>query len=67
LGGLFWPRGARALLLRWKEGSTGRLAVSTALVVSALLAANWGAELHRESARLATVLGSDGNRTSYPY
>jgi len=67
MGGVFWSQGARALLLRWKESSTGRLAVCTALVVCALLAANWGAELHRDSAKLGAVLGADGNRTSYPY
>jgi len=63
----FWTGGWRAILLRWGESRTGRLAVALGVCACVLLIINWGGELRRDAGKLAALLGPQGNQMHYPY
>jgi hypothetical protein len=59
--------GMQGLSARWHESKVGKLAVTLALFAFVLLLVNWGFELFRDADKIAALLGSDGNKTYFPY
>jgi 4-amino-4-deoxy-L-arabinose transferase-like glycosyltransferase len=45
----------------------GIVALALAVCLIALLFLNWGLDLHRDAARLAQLLGPNGNQSHFPY
>lgn len=62
-----WVNGTQGVKVLWGESSYGRSAILLASVVVFLLLANWGAELNRDSDKIAALLGPNGNQTHFPY
>ena len=67
LAARIWRGGWQDLALRWRVSTSGRVVVSLVVVAACLLFLNWGLELSRDAARIAALLGSDGNQTFFPY
>jgi hypothetical protein len=56
----------------WTSGwaavkSSGRVALSVAVVIVALLLLNWTYQFTSDADKFATLLGPTGNQASYPY
>jgi len=57
----FWTSGWAAVK------SSGRLALSVAVVIAALLLLNWTYQFTSDAAKFTNLLGPNGNQTYYPY
>jgi hypothetical protein len=53
--------------MRWRESRTGKFAVIFAICAVALLLMNWELELFRDAAKIAQLLGPNGNQSHFPY
>jgi len=62
-----WVNGLAPLRVRWYESWGGKLIVSLALLAGFLLIINWNFELIRDSAKIAQLLGPNGNQSHFPY
>jgi hypothetical protein len=62
-----WVNGLSPLIARWRESSTGKVIVILAVFAAFLLFINWGFELHRDTAKIAQLLGPNGNQSYFPY
>jgi hypothetical protein len=62
-----WVNGLSPLIARWREWSTGKVIVILAVFAAFLLFINWGFELHRDTAKIAQLLGPNGNQSYFPY
>jgi hypothetical protein len=62
-----WTGGREAIVARWHESHSGKVAVSVAMLVVLLLFLNWGLELSRDADKIVALLGPGGNQTYFPY
>ncbi|MCC6499867.1 MAG: hypothetical protein IT313_06330 [Anaerolineales bacterium] len=63
----FWTNGFRALSLRWRESSAGKILIILSILFVILLVTNWGIELVRDWDKIAQLLGPNGNQSYFPY
>jgi hypothetical protein len=64
---LCWTGGWQAISHCWRESRAGKIAVTLAVLVLALLLFNWGYELVRDADKLSLLFGPNGNQTWFPY
>ena len=62
-----WVNGFHEVSMRWHESPTGKFAVVFAICAAALLLMNWELELFRDAAKIAQLLGPNGNQSYFPY
>jgi 4-amino-4-deoxy-L-arabinose transferase-like glycosyltransferase len=62
-----WVRGFAPVRTRWHESRSGKWIVALAILAAFLLVANWGFELNRDAAKIAQLLGPNGNQSYFPY
>ena len=62
-----WVNGFHAISMRWYESRAGKFAVAFAVCAAALLIMNWEFELFRDAAKIAQLLGPNGNQSYFPY
>ena len=62
-----WVNGPASLQMRWHESPAGKVIVLVAVLAVLLLFINWGFELHRDAAKIAQLLGPNGNQSYFPY
>jgi hypothetical protein len=62
-----WVSGLSSLMVRWRESPTGKAIVILAVFAAFLLFINWGFELHRDAAKIAQLLGPNGNQSYFSY
>ena len=62
-----WINGFAPLSVRWYESRKGKWVVAIALCTVFLLVINWNFELMRDSAKMAQLLGPNGNQSYFPY
>src|SRR5690349_11829037 len=62
-----WVNGFAPLQVRWYESRKGKWIVAFALFAVFLLVLNWNFELIRDSAKIAQLLGPNGNQSYFPY
>ena len=62
-----WVSGVHEISLRWRQSQTGKVAVVFAICAVALLLMNWELELFHDAAKIAQLLGPNGNQSYFPY
>lgn len=62
-----WINGFAPLRVRWYESRIGQLVVVMTFFAVFLLMINWNFELMRDSAKIAKLLGPNGNQSYFPY
>ena len=62
-----WANGLAPLRVRWNESRTGKFFVALAVLAVFLLMLNWNFELIHDSAKIAQLLGPNGNQSYFPY
>ena len=62
-----WIRGFDQLSERWKESYKGKWLVAFAIFCVVFLITNWEIELLRDAAKIAQLLGPNGNQSYFPY
>lgn len=62
-----WTGGPPALLARWQESRSGKIAIVLGALTALLLLANWGFELSRDGDKIAALLAPGGNQSYFPY
>ena len=67
LAAQIWIRGFGELSNRWKESYTGKWLVAFAILAGIFLVTNWEMELIRDAAKIAQLLGPNGNQSYFPY
>jgi hypothetical protein len=67
LAAQIWVNGFAPLRVRWHESRMGQLVVAIAFFAVFLLIINWNFELLRDSAKIAQLLGPNGNQSYFPY
>jgi len=67
LAAQFWMSDLSILSARWRESQTGKVLVILAVLCVVLLVANWRLELSHDAAKIAQLLGPNGNQTYFPY
>ena len=67
LASQFLSNGFGALFARRRESQSGRILIFLSFLCVFLLLFNWGLELTRDQAKIAQLLGPNGNQTYFPY
>ena len=62
-----WVSGVHEISVRWRQSQTGKAAVIFAVCAAALLLMNWELELFHDAAKIAQLLGPNGNQSHFPY
>jgi len=62
-----WINGLAPLRVRWNESQIGKFVVVVAISAAFLLLVNWNFELTRDAAKIAQLLGPNGNQSYFPY
>ena len=62
-----WVGGIHEMFMRWRQSQIGKAAVVLAICAAALLLMNWELELVHDAAKIAQLLGPNGNQSYFPY
>jgi len=59
--------GFHEISMRWRQSRSGKFVVVFAICAAVLLFMNWEFELFRDAAKIAQLLGPNGNQSYFPY